>query len=148
MKKLDGILLIDDDETNNFLNQRLFARLGLSSKVKVLPNGNQAFNYLYNISRNNYDLQSPDYFRPDLILLDVNMPVMDGFEFMDLYEKLDNDFRNRIVLALLSTSSHPLDIEKSKKYRIEYLTKPLTAEKMTSLISRHFPEENQSITNS
>jgi CheY-like chemotaxis protein len=138
MRKLESILLIDDDETNNFLNQRLFNRLGLSVRVKVISKARQAYNYLYNISQQNYDLTNPDYFRPDLILLDINMPVMDGFEFLDLYMKLEESFRNQIVLSLLSTSTHPSDLQKARQYGIEFLTKPLTVDKLSSLVSNYF----------
>lgn len=138
MRKLEGILLIDDDETNNFLNQRFFKRVGITARVKVISKAQEAFNYLYNITQEDFDAADPEYIRPDLILLDVNMPVMDGFEFLDLYQKLNEDFRNEVVLSLLSTSTHPADMKKAKEHGLEFLTKPLTPEKFFPLVSKYF----------
>ncbi|GAB3198117.1 CheY-like chemotaxis protein [Pontibacter aydingkolensis] len=138
MKKLSGVLLIDDDETTNFLNRRLLERLGVTENIRTFVNGKQAFDYLYNISNNNYDADTENYFKPQLIFLDINMPVMDGFEMLDLYERLDADFRENIVLAVLTSSTHPQDTETSKKYSAEYLTKPLSIEKVKDLLDKHF----------
>ena len=140
MRKLTGVLLIDDDETTNFLNRRLLERLGVTDNIRTFVNGKQAFDYLYNISNNNYDTTNKDYFQPQLIFLDINMPVMDGFEMLDLYERLNADFRNNIVMAVLTSSTHPQDTETSKKYAAEYLTKPLSTEKVSNLLNKYFAE--------
>jgi CheY-like chemotaxis protein len=141
MKKLSGILLIDDDETTNFLNQRLLDRMKLTEHVHTFVNGKQAFDYLYNVSNNNYDKNSRDYFKPELIFLDINMPVMDGFEMLDLYERLSPDFRKGIVMVVLTTSTHQQDTEAIKKYDAEYITKPLNAEKVEKLLQKYFPDK-------
>lgn len=141
MRKLSGILLIDDDDTTNFLNQRLLDRMEVSDNIRTFVNGKQAFDYLYNVSNHNYEEGNKDYFQPELIFLDINMPVMDGFEMLSLYERLNSEFRKRIVMAVLTTSTHPQDIENSKKYPAEYITKPLTAEKVKALLDKHFTEE-------
>ncbi|WP_018479408.1 response regulator [Pontibacter roseus] len=145
MRKLSGILLIDDDDTTNFLNQRLLERMQVTDNVRTFVNGKQAFDYLYNVSNNNYEHTDQNYFQPEIIFLDINMPVMDGFEMLDLYERLDEDFRKSIVLAVLTTSTHPQDTEAAKKYSAEYLTKPLTSDKVKGLIDKHFSvqQENQ-----
>jgi len=144
MRKLSGILLIDDDDTTNFLNQRLLERMQVTENIRTFVNGKQAFDYLYNVSNNNYEVSDRNYFQPELIFLDINMPVMDGFEMLDLYERLSHGFRKNIVLAVLTTSSHPQDTASARKYQAEYLTKPLTADKVNQLIEKHFnPEENQ-----
>lgn len=140
MKKLKGVLLIDDDETTNFLNRRLLERLGVTDNIRTFVNGKQAFDYLYNISNNNYDTNNKDYFQPQLILLDINMPVMDGFEMLDLYERLNTDFRKDIVMAVLTSSTHPQDTETSRKYAAEYITKPLSIDKLKKLLDKHFKE--------
>ncbi|RNI31546.1 response regulator [Rufibacter latericius] len=140
MKKLKGIMLIDDDDTNNFLNQRLLSRMQITEKIREFRNGKQAFDYLYNISEGNYEASSQDYFKPSLILLDINMPVMNGFEFLNLFEKLNSDFRKDIVLALLSTSEHSQDTERAAASNIAYLTKPLTSQKVNDLLETYFPE--------
>ena len=145
MRKLTGVLLIDDDDTTNFLNQRLLDRMKVTDHIRTFVNGKQAFDYLYNVSNNNYEAESQNYFRPELIFLDINMPVMDGFEMLDLYERLDSDFRKSIIMAVLTTSTHPQDTANSRKYNAEYLTKPLTVEKVNALLSRHFAsQENAS----
>ncbi|MFT2008372.1 response regulator [Pontibacter sp. 13R65] len=141
MRKLSGILLIDDDDTTNFLNQRLLERMQVSDQIRTFVNGKQAFDYLYNVSNHNYDVSNANYFEPELIFLDINMPVMDGFEMLELYERLDESFRSRIVMTVLTTSTHPHDTASSTNYAAEYLTKPLTVEKVNMLFDKYFKEE-------
>lgn len=138
MKKISGILLIDDDETTNFLNQRLLDRLQITDHIHTFVNGKQAFDYLYNVSNNNYEKESPEYFKPELIFLDINMPVMDGFELLDLYERLNPEFRKGIVMVVLTTSTHPQDTDAVDKYAAEYVTKPLNADKLNKLLLKYF----------
>lgn len=138
MRKLSGILLIDDDDTTNFLNQRLLSRLGVSDNIRTFINGKQAFDYLYTVSNNNYEHTTSEYFKPELIFLDINMPVMDGFEMLELYERLGKNFRENIVLTVLTTSTHPQDTENANRFSAEYITKPLTPEKVNYLLEKHF----------
>ncbi|WP_162428739.1 response regulator [Pontibacter pudoricolor] len=141
MKKLSGILLIDDDETTNFLNQRLLDRMQVTEHIHTFVNGKQAFDYLYNVSNNNYDPSNAGYFKPELIFLDINMPVMDGFELLELYNRLDAEFRKGIVMVVLTTSTHPQDTDAVNKYAAEYITKPLTADKLDKLMRKYFPSK-------
>jgi CheY-like chemotaxis protein len=143
MKKLQGILLIDDDDTNNFLNNRLLSRMDVTDQIREFRNGKQAFDYLYAISQGIVDASSPEYVKPSLILLDINMPVMDGFEFLQMFQKLDPEFTKDIVLAILTTSEHKQDTERAAASNIAYLTKPLTTEKMEGVLQTYFPAEQQ-----
>lgn len=143
MKKLSGILLIDDDDTTNFLNQRLLNRMGVTDNIRTFENGKQAFDYLYNVSNNNYEQNNSNYFKPELIFLDINMPVMDGFEMLELYERLNEEFRENIVMTVLTTSTHPQDTENAKMYAAEYMTKPLTPEKVNALLEKYFTDQEE-----
>jgi CheY-like chemotaxis protein len=141
MKKINGVLLIDDDDTNNFLNHRLLSRMKITDRIKEFRNGKLAFDYLYAVSQGHVEASSTDYFKPALILLDINMPVMDGFEFLSLFEKLDPGFRKDVVLALLTTSEHAQDTERAAAGHIAYLTKPLNEEKVQYLLDTYFQEK-------
>ncbi|MBD1396692.1 response regulator [Pontibacter sp. JH31] len=145
MKKLTGVLLIDDDDTTNFLNQRLLERMQVTDNIRTFVNGKQAFDYLYNVSNNNYEKTDRNYFQPELIFLDISMPVMDGFEMLDLYERLNPEFREKIVLAVLTTSTHPQDTYAVQKYSADYLTKPLTADKVKALLDKHFDADGNKL---
>jgi CheY-like chemotaxis protein len=134
MKRLSGILLIDDNETSNFLNERLLKRMDLTDHIQVVTNGKQALDYLEKLSRG-----GSQYVKPELILLDINMPVLDGFEFLELFQQLDARVREGICIAMLSTSNHPQDTGKASEYNAFYLTKPLTIEKMEALLAQLFP---------
>jgi CheY-like chemotaxis protein len=137
MKRLSGILLIDDNETSNFLNERLLKRMDLTDHIQVVTNGKQALDYLEKLSH-----EPGRKVKPELILLDINMPVLDGFEFLDLFQQLDARFREGIRIAMLSTSNHPQDTGKASEYHAFYLTKPLTIEKVEALLVRLFPGRN------
>ena len=134
MAKLSCALLVDDDETTNYLNQLLFARMGVAETVLVALNGQQALDLLHTHCR---VPASPTC--PALILLDMKMPVMNGFEFLEAYIQLPQARRAAVVVIMLTTSLNPRDVERMQGLPIAgFLTKPLTKEKISQLLQQHF----------
>lgn len=132
-KMLPAILLVDDDATTNFLNQRLLSRLNVSRAVHVAGNGVEALTRLQACCQ-----EAPDTF-PVLILLDVNMPVMNGFEFLEAYQQLPAAPRRHTVIVMLTTSTLDADQLRAQQLPIAgYLTKPLTRENMATVLRVHF----------
>lgn len=131
-----GALVIDDDGAANFLHKRLLRKMDLYERIRVFEDGKQAFDYLYNICNKNYEEGNNDYFQPELILLDINMPVTGGFAFLDLYSKFEECFRERVKLALLTDSSDSENAQIAQKYGVHYLAKPLTQEKILHLLAQ------------
>lgn len=138
MSKLKGVLIIDDNETSNFLNHRLLKRLEISEHIQIFDNGNQALGYLQTVERQDFDSADLSYFKPELILLDVNMPGLDGFEFLEIYKGFPHEFKDGTVIAMLSTSTHPQDMIRASEYGASYMFKPLTADKIKNLLSEKF----------
>lgn len=133
MKKLRSILLIDDDEATNNLNQYLLSSMNLSERFEVAVNGQQGLDFINNCS---------DDELPDLILLDINMPLMNGFEFLEQFSKLPKERKNSITLLMLTTSQNPLDLENSKQYRTlsGYIDKPLLKSKINEIWEIYFSD--------
>src|SRR5687768_12322476 len=102
MEKIKYTLLIDDDQTTNFVNQLLLEDLQVSQQVHVALNGKEA---LALINR-----QCEQGNCPELILLDINMPVMNGFEFLEAYGKLEFARKQSVVIVMLTTSMNPGDV--------------------------------------
>lgn len=143
MKKIKGlkcILLIDDEEINNFLNISIIKRLGIDTHVEVAINGKLGLDYL--TSSGDY-ANNEFYPQPGLILLDINMPLMNGWEFLEEYEKLNENQKGKHVIAMLSSSINPDDVNKanSKDDLIGFINKPLTVEKLKDIISKFYPDE-------
>ncbi|RDC63126.1 response regulator [Adhaeribacter pallidiroseus] len=131
MLKISCTLLVDDDETTNYLNERLFNRMNITEKLLVANNGLEALEVI--------DRNCPEKNCPALILLDINMPLMDGFEFLKAYEQLNFTQKQSVVIIMLTTSLNPLDIEKVKGANVAgFLNKPLTKAALEQIVEQHF----------
>jgi CheY-like chemotaxis protein len=134
MPQLSSILLVDDDPTTNYLNTKIVQRAEVAAHVLVAENGRQALDLLHQTCRP----LSPQC--PSLILLDVNMPVMTGIEFLEAYQQLPAP-PYATVIVVLTTSLLPRDLERLRQLPIAgVLDKPLTTEKLRLVIAQHFPE--------
>lgn len=123
MEKFDTILIIDDDQINNFLFSRIIKLSDISQNIHTELSAKVALrSILENIDANQK--------LPDIIFLDINMPIMNGWEFLNEYQKIPKCVRNNIKLYMLSSSVCHEDINKSKEYEdvVDYISKPLTKE--------------------
>ena len=121
---------MDDDKITNYINQRLIQKLNVTESVTALLNGKEAMDFIYDNEQQNKPL-------PDLILLDINMPVMDGFEFVNSFKSIKSSGTVKIVM--LTTSSNEKDIEKiSITHEISgYINKPLTEQKLQEVFVKY-----------
>jgi CheY-like chemotaxis protein len=130
MDKIRCILLVDDDQITNFANELLLEDLAVAEQVLVAHNGQEALQRIR---------QGTAEACPELILLDINMPVMNGFEFLKAYEGLDAAYKQSVVILMLTTSMNPGDLERLKQVPIQgLLNKPLTEEMVRDLLRQHF----------
>ncbi|MDB5233104.1 MAG: hypothetical protein JWR44_97 [Hymenobacter sp.] len=134
MAAISCTLLVDDDDTTNFLNQALLRRMAISDAVLVAGNGQEALDLLHT----HCELPtSPTC--PALILLDMKMPLMNGFEFLQAYAQRPERQNPTVVIIMLTTSLNPKDVEQMQGLPIDgYLTKPLTRDKITQVLQQHF----------
>ncbi|QNF34232.1 response regulator [Adhaeribacter swui] len=131
MNKIACTLLVDDDNTANYLNQLLFERLEATEKLLVAHNGQEALTLLTE--------NCPGKGCPTLILLDINMPIMDGFEFLEAYEQLNFKEKQNIIIVVLTTSLNPMDVQKVEQAKIAGLiNKPLSKKALQEIIEQHF----------
>jgi len=113
--------IIDDDSIFVYGIKRIMNEIDLCDEVIVYTNGNSALNELGSLVQQGKKL-------PDVILLDLNMPVMDGWVFLDDFVKIPNHDQDHLSLYILSSSINPSDIEKAKTYPIvnNFISKPVT----------------------
>jgi len=118
-----SILLIDDDPIQNLINTKLIGKINVTDNLMVATNGFEA--------HEKYLDKSSVY--PEIIFLDINMPIMDGWEFLDLLSHEHNGFKPRIFI--LTSSVSPDDIDRSEKHGLVegFITKPLTLDKIKFL---------------
>lgn len=136
MNKLSSVLLVDDDEATNFINKLLIQKSDLTEELVITRNGHEAVAFLE--KRKVENVTNPGAM-PKLILLDINMPVMDGFEFLEAFKTLDLPQKKEIVIAVLTTSLNPKDLEKVKSFGItDFLNKPLSKTTLQNLVRKHY----------
>ena len=139
--RINCILLIDDDEPTNFLSQMIIEEADCAAEVQVAYSGDQAIDYL--TSQGTSTSSQNTFPRPDLIFLDINMPAMNGWEFLQKYNSLEKEHKGNIVIIMLTTSLNPDDRLRSKDFPdvSGFENKPLTREKLEALLKKHFPEK-------
>lgn len=134
MTKLASILLVDDDKTTNFLNELMLRKLGVAEQLLVALNGQEALDLLQ------AHCEEDGQLCPILIFLDINMPVMNGFEFLEAYRQLPWMQQRATIIVMLTTSLHSRDISRAEQLPVAgFISKPLTAEKVTGILQKHFP---------
>ncbi|WP_448529557.1 response regulator [Raineya sp.] len=120
---LDLVMLVDDNDTDNFISRRIIELSKFAKRVEVKNSGKSALQYLEENQNNPENL-------PDLIFLDINMPIVDGFVFLFEFEMFPESVKNKCKIAILSSSDNKRDIEKivDNDYVIKFITKPLSNE--------------------
>lgn len=133
--KLNCVLIIDDDEPTNFLTQMILEESGCTNHIKIVQSGQEALDYLIKSETGN---NAGLYPSPDLIFLDINMPAMDGWEFLEEYKNLN--VTSRIIVIMLTTSLFPEDKVKAEKMPeiSGFENKPLTDEKLHQVLEKYF----------
>ena len=126
---IKDIFLIDDDALVNILNQEIIKDSHPDKKVRSFESATEALEVIKEM------LNTSDSKLPQLILLDINMPVMDGWEFLDIFDQLPENKTKDCKIIMHTSSIDPRDIEKAKTYKavVDYMTKPLNLQSLSKI---------------
>ena len=131
MNKINRLLLVDDDEISNFINERKIRGAAIADKINVCDGGATALKLLNQIIEKQEE-------KPIVILLDINMPVMDGFGFLEEFVKLPASFIEGIRIAMLTSSLEKDEVKRSYEYKnvVDFINKPLSTDKIKALLNK------------
>lgn len=134
MKNLECILLVDDDKVCNAVNEGIISMTDNHVKVLTALDGQSALGFL----------REHGHHSSRLILLDLNMPVMDGLEFLAEFSKLPERKRENVAIVILASSGYENEMERARQYKVvrACVIKPLTPEKMVSIIEECFRDKS------
>jgi len=134
--KLNCVLLIDDDEATNFFHKIVIEEECEGLHIQAVPSAKEGLDFL--LSKGAYS----NHPKPGIIFLDINMPGMNGWDFLEEYNKLSKDIHDSAVITLLTTSVNPDDQKKAATIPIvkEFVRKPLTAQDFWKVVNENFDD--------
>lgn len=127
------IMLVDDNTDDNFFHERAIKKENPENIVITMGSAQEALEYLKSMKAH----KNP---QPDMIFLDINMPGMNGWEFLQEYNQLEKELQCKAIVIMLTTSDNPDDIAKIETWNFvsDYITKPLTKETMKNVSQKFF----------
>ncbi|MBN8697642.1 MAG: response regulator [Bacteroidetes bacterium] len=131
--KYHTVMLIDDNEIDNFIDEKLIKAFGFAEIVYVHSSAQSALEALKDMASVQTDL--PEKLIPKYVFLDINMPFLDGFNFLDQYDLLPANLKETIKIVMLTSSVNPVDSERAGQYALvhKYFQKPLTENMLLQL---------------
>lgn len=129
MNSIKNLTLIDDDEVFVYLTRKTLNKSKLVDQVQVFENGLDALNFIKGNVGNREIL-------PEVIFLDLSMPIMDGWQFLDEYSKLKLELMNKITIYICSSSISPDDVSRAKSINTvsDFIFKPITSQKLCEIV--------------
>ena len=131
MNRIKNLFLVDDDDIFIFLSKKDIEHSDLVEKITVFNNGLDALNFIKE------NINNPELL-PEIILLDIAMPIMDGWQFLKEYEKINSGIEKTITIYMCTSSISPDDISRTKEISAvsDYLIKPITGEKVIEIMNK------------
>ncbi len=130
MKPVKKLFIIDDDQTFVFLTKKSISSTNIESNINEFSDGSEAIDYLKTIA-------TDDTMLPDIILLDLFMPIMDGWGFLEEYKLLHPHLPKKADIYIVSSTIAPHDIERAKSHPLvkDLFIKPLVRDKIIELLN-------------
>ncbi|MCH8902679.1 MAG: response regulator [Bacteroidetes bacterium] len=130
--KHSTIMLLDDNEIDNFVNKKVLQNNNFAERIYTHTSSRSALEFLENL---NSDDDVTSELIPEIIFVDINMPIMDGLQFLEEFERNSEAIADKVKIVMLTTSINPQDIEKcaNNPKIIKYINKPLTKEHLDGI---------------
>ncbi|MCX2452222.1 response regulator [Pedobacter sp. PLR] len=140
-KDLSCVLLVDDDIPTNYIHRKIVQNTNIEVDIKAITSAREALDYLTFTGKYEQDVEE---MRPGIIFLDINMPGMSGWDFMEEYRKIEASRKSKIIVVMLTTSLNPDDeLMASADHEImNYLHKPLNEDAFVKIAGKYFEEIN------